>query len=268
MMNLIRIEIKRGMWNPRWLLIGLAALASFWAGWLRMPYSENGSFTALDQWVLILNYGLYPYGATLLAGLPYVDTLLNDRREGVLRYLCLRRPYAQCLAAKIFTNLVCGALAVALPPAILAGALLLRFPHTTNGLYFTVYQPGFPFDPLTWLFERPYLYLGTLILLAAAFGATCASFGMALSTWLDNPGWVLASPFVAFTLLVYLAERARSLNWLGDPWAAILPYARPEMDAGRILLQYTCVILLCMFTIILFGAKERMLSGTDEGGRQ
>ncbi len=268
MFNLIRLELKRGLWNPRWGLIALAALASFWAGWLRKPYPDQGPYSPLDLWMLILNYGFYPYAATLLAALPHADSLLSDRRQGVLRSFCLRRSYLQCLVSKLTANAVCGGLAASMPLVILAVVIHIGVPPLESGQAFTMYQPGFPVDPLTWLFERPYLYIGGLILLAAAFGATCATFGMAVSTWIDNPGWVLASPFVAYALLVYLSGRALSLVWLGDPWAAILPYTRPALGAGIILFQYACALLICLFSLVLFGRKERMLSDTDEGGRQ
>jgi hypothetical protein len=263
MSGILRLEFQRAFKNQRLWLIPALALAGLWLGFKQFPAGfilEGATRNAYRLWMLWYSNTFFIYLAPLLATIPYSDSLLTDRRYGFLKNVLTRCRFSHYMTAKILANMAVGALSVGVPvaaniiycflvmkvtaPILAIGSSSYTFPNSPLGAF------GNLFATQTWL------YLVLLVALAGVFGAAYATFGMAVSTWVDNPYISIATPFVFLVVLGYLTERSLHLAIIGHPAGAFLPF-RFSVSGVQIAGQYLILALAFLFSFAVYARKAR-----------
>jgi hypothetical protein len=264
MSGILRLEFQRAFKNQRLWLIPALALAGLWLGYKQFPPDfvvEGATQNASRIWILWYSYTFFIYLAPLLAAIPYSDSLLTDRRYGFLKNIITRCRFSHYMAAKILANMAVGALAVSLPVAlnIIYCFLVVKVkgPILTIGTSSFTTFPIAPMGALGYLYgPHPWQYLAFLIALAGFFGAAYATFGLAVSTWVNNTYVTMAAPFAYLVVMGYLAERSLKLAIIGHPAGAFLPF-RFGLSGLQITGQYLILSLAFMFSFAVYARRAR-----------
>jgi hypothetical protein len=263
MSGILRIEFQRAFKNPRLWLIPVLALVSFWVGYQQISADfilEGATRNTYRLWMLWYSNTFFIYLAPLLAAIPYSDSLITDRRYGFLKNILVRCRFSHYMTAKIVANMAVGALAVSLPEALNIAYSFLVVKINAPILAIGSSQMSFPNTPmgaLGYLFSyHPWLYLAFLIALAGIFGAAYATFGLAVSAWVDNPYVAMAAPFAFVVVMGYLAERSLKLAIIGHPAGAFLPF-RFSLGGVQIIAQYLALALAFLFSFALYARRAR-----------
>ncbi len=263
MSGILRIELNRAIKNQRLWLIPVLALAGLWAGYHQFPADfvlEGATSSTYRLWMLWYSFTFFIYLAPLLAAIPYSDSLLTDRRYGFLKNILTRCQFSYYMTAKIMANMAVGALAVSVPVILMFVYcyLIAKVPAPIITIGTTVATfPNLPMGVLGYLYlSHPGVYLTFLVALAGVFGAAYATFGLAVSTWVDNPYIAIAAPFVFLVVLGYLTERSLHLAIIGHPAGAFLPF-RFGVSAAQIIAQYLFLSLVFLFSFAIYARKVR-----------
>lgn len=264
MSGIIRLEFQRAFKNQRLWLIPALALAGLWLGFKQFPIDfviEGSTQNASRIWMLWYSYTFFIYLAPLLAAIPYSDSLLTDRRYGFLKNILTRCRFSHYMTAKILANMAVGALAVSLPVALNIIYCFLvakvKGPILAIGSSSFTTFPNVPMGALGTIFAtQPWLYLAFLIALAAVFGAAYATFGLAVSTWVNNAYIAMAAPFAFLVVMGYIAERSLKLAIIGHPAGAFLPF-RFSLSGAQIAGQYLILSLAFLFSFAVYARRAR-----------
>lgn len=261
MNGILKEEFSRAFYNRRYALVALLAAISFTYGLSRVMYFQvSSSLDAVTIWQLVLQRGSYGFFAVLMAGLPFADSLLHDRRHRFIDQILLRSRYRQYLSAKILATLCAGMTAVAAPALILLMGCCLFFPidaqftlQTTLGisnlLHPSVIEPGSSLS-----LALPGFVLLSLLMLAL-FGAVYALLGLGSSFLVRNPFIVLGIPFLGYSLGYFILPTSSRLAWLISTEAALLP----SSTLASPILQYLAILTVFAACLLLWGKKERVL---------
>jgi hypothetical protein len=226
-----------------------------------MSFQASSPLDAVTIWQLILQRGSYGFFAALMAGLPFADSLLQDRRRRFIDQILLRSRYSQYLSAKILATLCAGMAAVAIPALILLIVCCLLFPVDTQ----LTLQTSFGFNSLvspsvvdaggTLVLPLPGLVLLNLLMLAL-FGAGYALLGLGCSFIVRNPFVVLGFPFLCYSLGYYiLPTSSRLAAWLVSTEAALLPSG----VLITLIFQYLAICIVFTIAALLWGKKDQVL---------
>jgi hypothetical protein len=261
MNGILKEEFSRAFYNRRYALVALLAAISFTYGFSRvMSFQASSPLDAVTIWQLILQRGSYGFFAALMAGLPFADSLLNDRRRRFIDQILLRSRFNQYLSAKILSTLCAGMTAVAAPALILLIGCCLFFPIDTqftlqttlgisNLLNPTVIESGSSLS-----LSLPGFVLLSLLMLAL-FGAVYALLGLGSSFLVRNPFIVLGIPFLGYSLGYFILPTSSRLAWLISTEAALLP----SSILASPILQYLAILTVFATCLLLWGKKERVL---------
>lgn len=263
MSGILCIEFQRAFKNPRLWLIPVLALVGFWVGYQQISMDfvlEGASRLTYRLWMLWYSNTFFVYLAPLLAAIPYSDSLIIDRRYGFLKNVLTRCRFSHYLTAKALANMAAGALAVSIPVAcnIIYCFLVVKInaPILTIGASSTSF-PNISMGALGSLFPaHASLYLGCLVVLAALFGAAYATFGLAVSAWVNNRYAAMAAPFAFMVVLGYLADRSLHLAIIGHPAGTFLPF-RYGMSWVQISGQFLGLALVFLVSIAVYARKTR-----------
>jgi hypothetical protein len=264
MSGILHIEFQRAFKNPRLWLIPVLALVGFWVGYQQyfMDFVLEGASPASPT-----GYGcsgipthFFVYLAPLLAAIPYSDSLIIDRRYGFLKNVLTRCRFSHYLTAKALANMAAGALAGSIPGACNSSSCFLvvkgNAPILTVGDSQIIF-PNIPMGALGSLFPaHAGLYLGCLVVLAALFGAAYATFGLAVSAWVNNRYAAMAAPFAFMVVLGYLADRSLHLAIIGHPAGTFLPF-RYGMSWVQISGQFLGLALVFLVSFAVYARKTR-----------
>lgn len=263
MNGILRLEFQRAFKNQRLWLIPVLALAGLLLGYKQFPADFLLAGATRDTyrlWVLYYSFTFFIYTAPLQAALPYSDSLLTDRRFGFLKNILTRCRFSHYLTAKILANMAAGALAVSLPVAM--NIFYCFFFVEVNAPVLTIgsSSESFPVQMLGALGyiypSHPWLYLFFLIALAGIFGAAYATFGLAVSTWVNNAYITIASPFAFLVVMGYLAERSLKLAIIGHPAGVFLPF-RFGMSGVQIIVQYLLLAIAFLISFFFYACRAR-----------
>ena len=258
MQPIYRTELKRALWNPRFILVFLLAGISFAYGYSQIsPMQSQSPLGAFTAWQEILNAGYYGFFAAALAVLPFADSLSRDKKEGLLEPILSRTSYTQYKRAKTLAVALSGAAAVMLPALLLLGLCTLIYPAGPvhrMGLYFsftemvstTLVQPGLPLNPSI----GAYAVLAILFLII--FGAAYALLGMAVSFLTRRSTYVMAVPFLCYSFGDYFIWTSRHLKWIASTQMLLIP----QNNLFSPLLQLILIGIFFWIVRISFGKKE------------
>lgn len=254
-------EFFRAFVNKRFWIVVFLALISFTYGFRQvMEFQVASPLSAVTIWQLILQRGYYGFFAALMAGLPFADSLLLDRRHLFINQILLRCRYRDYLSAKTAAVFCSGMAAVAVPALILLIGCCLSFPLNlqpatelplVNGdISSSVIEPGVK---LAFSFLRDLSLYGIML---ALFGGVYALLGLGSSFMIRNPFVVLGFPFICYSLGYFIIPTSVRLAWLGSTEAALLP------SAGLLspVLQYLAATVLFGACLLLWSRKNRILS--------
>ncbi len=261
MTGILKEEFSRAFRNKRFALVTLLAATSFAYGLTRvMSFQTSSPLDAVTIWQLILQRGLYGFFAALMAGLPFADSLLQDRRHRFIDQILLRSRYRQYLSAKILTTVCAGMTAAAAPALILLIGCCLFFPIDAQ----RTMQTSFGFNSLVnpsvidaggaLVLSLPGFVLLSLLMLAL-FGAVYALLGLGSSFLVRNPFIVLGIPFLGYSLGYFILPTSSRLAWLISTEAALLP----SSILASPILQYLAILTVFAACLLLWGKKERVL---------
>jgi hypothetical protein len=263
MTGLYKEEFSRAFSNKRFWVVAFLAMVSFTYGATRViGVQPDNPLDAVKTWQIILQRGSYGFFAALLAGLPFADSLLVDRRHHFIDQILLRSRYHQYLSAKILANLCAGSVAVAGPALMLLIGCCLFFPFDPQLVSVISFGIGDVLDPnvieptSNLVLSQPGFILLSLLMLAL-FGAAYALLGMGSSFIIRNPFIVLGFPFICYSLGYFIIPTSIRLAWLESTEAALLP----SKGLFSPVFQYLAIFILFVVGLILWGRKDRMLLG-------
>lgn len=261
MKRIMQEEFQRAFLNKRfWIVLFLAAV-SFAYGFSQVLeiYQKDSPIGAITLWQLILSNGFYGFFAALIAGLPFADSLLTDRRHHYIDQIMLRVRYRQYMTAKILAVMCSGMAAVAGPVLILLVVCGLSFHPDPDFASFTIWRIN---DTVNFNIINPgtgvvmsapgLILLG--LLLPALFGAVYALLGLGTSFVVRNPNVVLGTPFIVYSVGYFIIHTSMRLSWLGSSEAALLPSSLVSA-----VVQYLFITLIFFAILLLWGQKDRMV---------
>lgn len=261
MTGILKEEFSRAFVNKRFWLVVLLAGISFTYGFTQVIQVQSGNpIGAVTLWQEILRRGYYGFFAALMAGLPFADSFLIDRRHHFVDQVLLRCRYRQYLDAKIVASLCTGVVAVAGPALILLIGCCLFFPlnpqlvpEISLGLS-EVLNPNV-IEPSSNLVLSLPGFIFLCLLQLPLFGAAYALLGLGSSFVIRNPFVVLGIPFIGYSLGYFIIPTSIRLAWLGSTEAALLP------SAGLLspVIQYMVITLVFVASFVLWGQKDRVL---------
>jgi len=258
--SVLKEELNRALWNPRWLFIVLIAgvivvLGSYnWSQ--RPPHPVN--------WLMLqLFFGHYQMLAPFLAAMPFTDSFVNDRDQGYGRLILQRAPYKKYLRSKALAVFVSGGISLALVLLVMLAINALGDSDwasrvfVSNGL---LTSAGGPFGFLYAI--NPLYYYGYLLALNFLMGGSFALIGLALSVLVGNRYAGIVGPVVITQLWSFLVQRTRSLTELADPLESLMPwYGIYEGTEAKMLpaqiIQVGVISLTSLFLFFLLTHKGR-----------
>ncbi len=262
MTGILGEEFSRAFVNKRFWMVGVLAVLSFAYGLGHtLQFQEDFPGDALSLWQAILVRGCYGFFAALMAGLPYADALLADRRHHYLAQILLRCRYHSYVWARILANLCAGAVAVAVPMLLLLLGCLLVLPLDVAFLQEIPYGVSAALgsdviEPGAFLLPSLSGYVALSLGLGLAFGAGYASLGLAASLLVRSPFAALGAPFVVYSAGYYIIPTSAHLRWaLVSTEAALLP----ESGLFSPLAQYLGLALVVWVCWAAFGRRQTLL---------
>lgn len=260
-------ELNRAFHNPRFFIIIVLALVSFFIGDYRFPFlalSPDIAPHPVNRLIANLSYGEFGFLAALLATLPFADSFLDDLNQGFLRLIIQRTSNRKYLAAKSLAVALAGgfSLLLAVMVVFLAG---LSKPSGwsamagSSGSAFYLGEPQGPFGELYTL--NPLYYLLYLLASAFGFGAVYALMGLAISAVIHNRYVALAAPLVFVQVLRFLEERSLHLTPALNPLNSLLPFNANTFEGGFTLgaqlTQFGIVLVVSVFCFLILERKVR-----------
>ena len=259
---MLRAELYRAFLNWSFLLalvLGVLLLAyglsDYSAGPKDIPGTHPFLYNAYDA--VIWAEDLLALLAPLIAVLPFADSYALDRTSGYLRHVLVRSWHRRYLSAKFAANVLAGGLAVALPLLFLFAYANLAYPRG----FPPVAESRFPFDylpgPLGNLYRTtPGLYVLFLIGLGFIFGATYATFGLAISCFVNNRYSVLATPFLLYHVASFVLPVLRLGGWTAS--ATFAPWMVKGTSWLTVFGELGGIFMVSVVCLLVLGRKDRV----------
>lgn len=250
--SVLREELSRALWNPRWLFMVLIAgviivLGSYnWSQ--RPPHPVN--------WLMLqLNFGHYQMLAPFLAAMPFTDSFVNDRDQGYGRLILQRAPYKKYLCSKALAVFVSGGISLVLVLLVMLGINVLGNADWSSRVFVSngsLTSAGGPFGFLYAL--NPLFYFGYMLILNFFLGGSFALMGLALSVLVGNRYVGIVGPVVITQLWRFLVQRTRSLTQLADPLESLLPWygVYETSESAMLPAQIIQVCVLTFISLLIF----------------
>ncbi len=252
-------QITRAFFNKRWILIFLLAALSFIYGYSQLAVSSwEPPLGALTIWQLILQRGYYGFFASLMAALPFADSLSREKKEGLLTSLLMRADYRSYLITKILAIALSGFAAVLLPALLLLAVCRVAYPSGPTPLPDLCFFPPFNHNLIpaaACSSPAPGSYVLLSLVFLGLFGSMYAALAMAASIVSKNSIVVFGTAILIYSFGYYILPTSVRLNWLVSTEATLIP-------GGNLLsplVQYLAAVFLLAFVSLVFGNKERQV---------
>jgi len=259
-------ELDRAFRNPRFFIILVLAMMSFFIGTYRSPvpaFSTSAVLHPVNRLILNLSYGEFGFLAALLAALPFADSFLDDFNQGFLRLIIQRTQFRKYLMAKGLAVGLTGGISLLLTVLIIFLAGLSspadwKIMTSTPGGSFYLGEPQGPLGSLYTL--NPLFYLLYLLVSAFGFGTVYALMGLAISTFIHNRYVVLAAPLIFVQVLSFLEQRSLRLTPALNPLNGLLPFnaaLEGNFTADAQLIQFGVVLVISVSCFLILARKSR-----------
>lgn len=220
--SVLKEELIRALWNPRWLFIVLIAAIMVLLGnynWSqKAPHPVNGL-------MLQLFFGHYQMLAPFLAAVPFTDSFINDRDQGFGRLLLQRTPYKSYLRSKAAAVFVSGGLSLVLALIVMLAINAFGAGDWASHVFISNGPQASPAGPFGFLYPlNPLFYFGYLLVLNFFLGGSFALLGLTLSVLVGNRYLGIIGPVVILQLWSFLVQRTASLTQIVDPLENLLPW--------------------------------------------
>ena len=250
--SVLREELNRAIWNPRWLFLLLIA------GFIVVLGSYNWSQKAPHpvNWLMLqLYFGHYQMLAPFLAAIPFTDSFVNDRDQGYGRLILQRTPYKKYLRGKAIAIFVSGGLSLCLVLLLMLGINVLGEADWASRVFVSNGPQASPAGPFGFLYAlNPLFYFSYILILNFFLGGSFALVGLALSVMVGNRYVGIVGPVVITQLWSFLVQRTRTLTQLADPLESLMPWYGVYESAESAMLpaQIVQVCILSLGSLLLF----------------
>ena len=244
---MLRIALKRSIWNPVWGLALGGMLVCMLAGIVDDLRSTNGVLYLLEVSNAI---GITPIAIPVLCALPSA-WILSEEFQGNYYYQLIRKDKTSFVAAKCLACMLSG-MAITLAATLVF--ILVGFGLTGRvGAGLELYEES-PFWKPVWE-QGTGVILAIKVFLLVIYSAMWPLASAVVATWTANRYVILAAPFLLFTALSYIGELMR-MYWL-CPALTLLQGVTMFWAGGGLPHAITyhagAVCLLCL----LFGARMK-----------
>ena len=259
---MLRAELYRAFWNRSFLLA--LVLGILLLGYGLFEYSEGTDIPGANPFlcsaydaVIWAQAGPVVLLVPLLAVLPFADSYALDRTQGYLRHVLVHSSYRRYFFAKFVANLLAGGLAVALP-------LLLLF-ACTNLIYLWGLLPidqariggAYLHGPLGSLYRiAPDLYILFRVGVGFIFGATYATLGLAISSFVNNRYIVLATPFLLYHIANFVLAVLGLERW--SPPVTFIPDAVKTTSWPTVFGELGGIFVVSVLCLLVLARKDRV----------
>lgn len=219
MKNILKIELKRAFLDKKniflillGVIIHIYSLLMWEHGILFFDFSASdinieaaieGVKRNINKYIF-WHHGmdLYTVFMPLLSCLPYSTSLAIDRKSTFINYIITRTKKRQYLTSKIIANALVGGFVLAVPSLIFYLSLTVMLPSEIfkSG----VHPVGFMSDLFI---KQPEKYIAFTIMIEFLFGATYATFSLAISKFTENIVIIILTPFVYWYIGTFILER-------------------------------------------------------------
>jgi len=243
---------------PFWLavvigtLLCMIGLSSYFEGPNVIPGAHPFYRNAYEAWLFAYAEGptaLFVILAPLLAVLPHADAYVMDRTTGYLRFVLLRVPRWRYFLMRLAVVALSGGIATALPLIITFGITNLMLPR---GL--PPRSPG-ELEPVSFLnvvyWSNPDVFVFIATGLAFLFGAVYATFGFAVSAYVDKRYLALVTPFVFYHVTNFVLAALGLEEW--TPLGMWVPFGITTSTAFSVFAQ---LMLMLTATLLAFALRE------------
>ena len=220
--SILKEELIRAIWNPRWLFIVLIA------GVMLIVGSYNWSQKAPHpvNWLMLqLFFGHYQMLAPFIAAVPFTDSFINDRDQGFGRLILQRARHTSYLRCKAVAVFVSGGLSLVLVLLVMFVINAIGGGDWATRVFISNGPHASPAGPFGFLYAlNPLYYFGYLLVLNFFLGGSFALLGLTLSVLVGNRYLGIIGPVVILQLWSFLVERTASLTQITDPLENLLPW--------------------------------------------
>ncbi len=224
------------------------------------PFMHN----AFDCFIYGACHWVLPILATVIAVLPFADSLISDRSSGYVSFILSRAPFKKYIKSKFFANLIAGGVGLSLPLVIIYVIINIFYQRG----FLPVPEPGeiwvnprIPYAALAgpmgnFYRVKPDLYVFFLIVLFFIFGAIYATLGLALSLFIHNRYVALATPFIlsqvaSFVFDVFGKSQLSTVSTL-------IPFACHRTTWLSVFGELGVIFLISIVCIFKFSSKKRI----------
>lgn len=262
MKGILKEELWRAFNNRRYWVVFALAIITFMVSWYRVRYLPDLQYIhPVNLLTIMLSSPSLAPLATLMAVLPYADSMIDDRNSGFLRGINLRTPYRRYLTSKSIAVGLSGGVGVC---AWLLLTFLLTLVTTNSDLAnlsfvsLSTLAPETPWGPLGWLYLlNPLYYLAFLLITSFVFGVVYALIGLAISSVANNRYVVLAAPLVFYQLFTFLESRMTHMPPMWNPSYTLLPFEAYEgFSLVQMSIQFTVLLVGSIGCLLVFGRRS------------
>lgn len=263
---MLREELYRACWN--WSFMLALALGTLSSGYglseycfpKNIPGTHPFNCNAYDAVIFAQKgpNGVIALLVPLLAVLPFADSYALDRTQGYLRHVLVRSSYRRYFFAKFVANLLAGGLAVALPLLLLFGYTNLVYPRGLLPIEESrVTIGGYPYGPLGSLYRiAPDLYILFRVGVGFIFGATYATLGLDISSFVNNRYIVLATPFLLYHVANFVLAVLGLERW--SPPVTFIPDAVKTTSWLTVFGELGGIFVVSVLCLLVLARKDRV----------
>lgn len=270
---MLKEEFKRAFSGWRFLLTCAVTFVGAILGILELglPWGTLGNtaeypfiHNAFDGFIYGACYWVLPILATVIAVLPFADSLISDRSSGYVSFILSRASFKKYIKSKFFANLLAGGLGLSIPLVIIYIIINIFYPRG----FLPVPEPGefwsgsiSPYAALpgpmgNFYRVKPDLYVFFLIVLFFIFGAVYATLGLALSLFVHNRYVALATPFILSQIASFLFD-VFGKSQLATI-STLIPFVYGRTTWLSVFGELGVIFLISTICIFKFSSKKRI----------
>lgn len=274
MVNVLKTEIKRSLFNKRFLLSLLISMVLvIWYSISRLPFCVEKNLTfstnlvhddfleiSFTNWIgshnIFLQQNIFYLILPILATLPFGGSLFSDINGGYIKSICTRVKKSNYLVAKYIAVFVSGGSAVVMP-------MLFSFVLSSAFLPTMLPEASYAYTNIASLhkwaglfFTYPFLYLLLYLALTFVFAGLTACMALAVSYFSYKSFLTLIFPFFVYIFSSLFCEL---VNLQGFSVRNLLTTTGEYSTTFSSLFMMLLFFVLSFFPYYLVGVKKDVL---------